>query len=330
MDAMNNVVPLVTTPGRYDYLGKLIVDFDAGGQVVGVDVNNSGLIRVAEADGLIPDANTVATVQDPVEAFLGTSTPIGSTELELSFLRADVRSRSTNFGALTTDAYLTLGREEAPKLGVTAPLIAIQNGGGIRDDNIPSPFFADQTLLDLDIRNVLPFDNDVVLVENFDTDRLLALLEEAVDSVPNASGGFAQVGGFTFTFDPSQPEDARVVDVDVEGVGLVIDDGQVVIPTEFALITNSFSWSQDGDGYPLSDLPGTVILDGDAGAPGYAQAVINYISDDLGGVVPMSMYDASMVAERIVEVPEPSSLVLAGIAYLFMAARLASGKRCRI
>ena len=315
LDFDNKAVPVVTTPGRYDYLGKLVVNFDDGGNFLSVGTG-SELIRVAAADGLTPDSGVLSEIQAPIESFLATASPIGSTDTTLSFLRSDVRSRSTNFGALTTDAYLALGKAEAPGLGVTDPIIAIQNGGGIRDDNIPSPFFAGQELLDLDIRNVLPFDNDVVLIEGFDTSRLLALLEEAVDSIPGASGGFAHVGGFHFTFDPNAPDDSRVVDVHVEGVGQVIDDGAVVIDQSFALVTNSFSWSQNGDDYPLMDLPATVILDGDAGSPGYAQAVIDFIQNELGGVVPAHLYAQSAVESRIRQVPEPATfslLLIAGI-----------------
>ena len=309
-DSMGVTVPVVTTPGRYDYLGKLVVEFDANGVLTAIDDGNSGLLRVAAADGLVPDANTVATIQDPVTAFLGTATEIGGTEVDLVFRRTNVRGEMTNFGALTTDAYLAKGKAEAAGLGVTDPVIAIQNGGGIRDDNTPSPFFASQELLDLDIRNALPFDNDVVLVKGFSTSRLLMLLEEAYDSLPDASGGFAQVGGFTVTIDPSQPEDSRVVDVEVEGIGLVIDDGTVVNEMDFALVTNSFSWSQNGDGYPLMDLMAETLVDGDGGEPGYAQVVIDYIQNELGGTVPANLYSSEAVAGRISVVPEPSALAL--------------------
>ena len=319
VDSVGQNVPVVTTPGRYDYLGKLVVEFDSNGVVSTIDDANSGLLRVAAADGLVPNANTVASVQQPIVDFLDTANPVGSTDVDLIFRRANVRSESTNFGALTTDAYLSLGRQAATDLGITAPLIAIQNGGGIRDDNIPSPFFAGQDLLDLDIRNVLPFDNDVVLVEGFRTDRLLALLEEAFDSLPDASGGFAQVGGMLVTYDPSQPADSRVLDVEVEGVGVVIQDGVVVNDLEFGLITNSFSWSQNGDGYPLMDLPATVILDGDAGSPGYAQAVIDFIQNELNGTVPAELYASEITAGRITAIPEPTGVATFILALLAVA-----------
>ncbi|QDU72397.1 5'-nucleotidase C-terminal domain-containing protein [Mucisphaera calidilacus] len=307
-------VPIVTTPGGYGYLGKLVVDFDDAGNLLSVNEADSGLIRVAEIDGIEPDQGVIDSVQQPVIDFLGDAKIIGTTEVTIEVARPRVRGEATNGGALITDAYLALAAEKVDDLGITVPVIAIQNGGGIRDDFGTTEFVYGQQITDQAINEILPFDNEVVIVESFTAERLLLLLEEAVDSVPNASGGFAQVGGFWFTFDPEADPDSRVVDVYLNDGTQLVDNGVAIDPSfEMALVTNSFSASQNGDGYPLNDLPRTTILETMDGINGYAGAVIKYIQEDLGGVVPADLYDPAVTSQRIQEVPEPASLVLLGL-----------------
>lgn len=327
---VTNGVPIVTTPGGYGYLGKLVVNFDDDGNLLAVNEADSGLLRVAEADGLVPDQGVVDSIQQPIVDFLGDVTIIGNTEITIEVARPEVRSRMTNGGALVTDAFLSLGEKAAPGLGITVPVIAIQNGGGIRDDSGITEFIYGRDITDGDISQVLPFDNDVVIVEDFTAERLLALLEEAVDAPLDGegklspSGGFAQVAGFSFTFNPDAAADSRVQDVFLADGTQLIDDGVVILPGfVMALVTNSFSAATDGDGYPLSDLPRTTILEPLEGSTvsGYAQAVINYIVEDLNGLITDDLYDDAVTSQRIVAVPEPASLALLGLGAMLLRRR---------
>ena len=49
---------------------------------------------------------------------------------------------------------------------------------------------------------------------------MLKALEHSVSAYPNQLGGFLQVSGLTFKFDPSKPVGSRVVEAKVNGVTL--------------------------------------------------------------------------------------------------------------
>ena len=66
-------VPLVTTPGHYAYLGKLVVRFDSEGNLTEIDEEASGPIRIAggdHRDAVQPDPQVQQMVVDPVVEFL--------------------------------------------------------------------------------------------------------------------------------------------------------------------------------------------------------------------------------------------------------------------
>ena len=86
-DADGRNVPVGVAPGRYTYVGRLIVEFDASGVVTAIDPA-SGPMRVVGGD--YPDAmEPHAAVQEqavaPVADFIGAlaRTPVGTTEVPL-------------------------------------------------------------------------------------------------------------------------------------------------------------------------------------------------------------------------------------------------------
>ena len=164
-DADGRNVPVGVAPGRYTYVGRLIVDFDASGVVTAIDPA-SGPMRVAGGD--YPDAVAPhPAVQDqvvaPVSDFIGAlaRTPVGTTEVPLDGQRRSVRSRETNQGNLIADALLW----QANVSWLTATVSRrrtwrLQNGGGIRNDNvIPAG-----TLYELDVYSMAPFSNFLAIV----------------------------------------------------------------------------------------------------------------------------------------------------------------------
>ena len=109
-DADGRNVPVVAAPGRYTYVGRLIVDFDASGVVTAIDPA-SGPMRVAGGDypdAVAPHAAVQEQVVAPVADFIGAlaRTPVGTTEVPLDGQRRAVRSRETNQGNLIADALL--------------------------------------------------------------------------------------------------------------------------------------------------------------------------------------------------------------------------------
>ena len=217
-DADGRIVPVGVAPGRYTYVGRLIVEFDASGVVTAIDPA-SGPMRVVGGD--YPDAvEPHAAVQEqavaPVADFIGAlaQTPVGTTEVPLDGQRRSVRSRETNQGNLIADALLWQANVLADRYSVPAAHVALQNGGGIRNDTvIPAG-----TLYELDVFSMAPFTNFLAIVPDVSVEQFKEILENAVSRVEHGDGRFPQIAGFTMTWDPNGT--AQVLD----------DDGRVVTP----------------------------------------------------------------------------------------------------
>jgi 5'-nucleotidase len=137
--------------------------------------------------------------------------------------------------------------------------LAFTNGGGLRA-SLPSSYLPQNTGLrrnspgyaagppyDLvigDAFTVLPFGN-IVVTREVSGALLWQALEHSVAEIPNASGRFAQISGFKFTYDAARPAGARVVSV-------TLDDGTPILPnsTTYTFATNDFT-NAGGDGYTM-------------------------------------------------------------------------------
>ena len=139
-DADGRNVPVGVAPGRYTYVGRLIVEFDASGVVTAIDPA-SGPMRVVGGDypdAVAPHAAVQEQVVAPVADFIGAlaRTPVGTTEVPLDGQRRAVRSQETNQGNLIADALLWQANVLADRYSVPAAHVALQNGGGIRNDTV--------------------------------------------------------------------------------------------------------------------------------------------------------------------------------------------------
>ena len=115
---------------------------------------------------------------------------------------------------------------------MNTPDVALTNGGGIRNNNIipAGPITA------LDTFSMLPFSNFVSMVEDYSRGDFKALLENAVSrmnpdgtSSGSGTGRFAQISGFTMTYDPNLPVGSRVIDVKlIAGAVPIVAAGAVV------------------------------------------------------------------------------------------------------
>ena len=228
LDADGRNVPVVVAPGRYTYVGRLIVEFDASGVVTAIDPA-SGPMRVVGGDypdAVAPNPAVQEQVVAPVADFIGAlaRTPVGTTEVPLDGQRRAVRSQETNQGNLIADALLWQANVLADRYSVQAAHVALQNGGGIRNDNvIPAG-----TLYELDVFSMAPFTNFLAIVLDVSVEQFKEILENAVSRVERGDGRFPQIAGFTMAWDPNGT--AQVLD----------DDGQVVTPAR---------------GYAACDLP---------------------------------------------------------------------------
>jgi 2',3'-cyclic-nucleotide 2'-phosphodiesterase (5'-nucleotidase family) len=310
--ADGNPVAIVSTSGEYSYVGRLVVDFDANGVLI-ADPDGSGALQTGGVNPVVSGAyattdETVAqlwTSGDPyadgtrggevrqltnaVQSVIAAKdgNVLGYSNVFLEGRRGEVRTEETNLGNLTADANLYVARQVDP--GV---MVSLKNGGGIRAEigtvigqPVPSELppqantavgKANGGVSQLDIENSLRFNNALTIV-SVTAQNLERLFEHSVAAVaPNATPGqFGQVGGVSFSYDPSltaQVVNATTGVVTTEGQrirNLVIrnDLGQIVdtivangvlqgdASRQIKVVTLSFL-ADNGDSYPF--LPYTV------------------------------------------------------------------------
>jgi 5'-nucleotidase len=297
-DAEGSSVPVVVAPGRYTYVGRLIVEFDQDGTIVAVEPA-SGPVRVAggdHPDAVAPHPTVQKQVEEPVSAFIAklARTEVGASEVPLDGQRSAVRSRETNQGSLIADALLWQAGQLAGQFSAPAPLVALQNGGGIRNDNVISA----GTLYELDIYSMAPFSNFVAIVPNVPVQQFKEILENAVSRVEFGDGRFPQIAGFTMTWNPNGAaqelgDDGQVItagtrvrDVQLADGTWLVRNGETVADAAPLHIATLDFIARGGDEYPFRNAPFVSL------GVTYQQAIHNYITDGLGGVVTVERYPA--------------------------------------
>ena len=297
-DADGREVPVVTTSGDFKYVGHLVVHFDYNGEIVTVD-EVSGPVRVAggaQPDAVMPDPFIRQQVVEPVAEFVADLAANlivapASCEVDLDGRRGavnsspfaivtpGVRNSETNEGSLIADALLWQGRRLAASFGAPLPIVGLQNGGGIRNNNIIP--CATAGLTELDTFNMAPFANFVSIIQ-IPREQFKEVMENAVSRIENGDGRFAQVAGFSFTFDrngTAQLLDAEsnVTTPGTRIVNLTLDDGTVVInggavqPGADIVIATIDFLARGGDQYPYRGAAFTTV------GVSYQQAVLNYV-----------------------------------------------------
>ena len=304
-DSTGTMVPVVTAPGGYRCIGELNVTFDADGTVTGAEGRSVGVGLDIE-----PDPGVQANVIEPLSAAVAriSSEVIGTSEVELDARKPMIRTVATNEGNLMADALRAAATNLADDFGSPVPDVAIQNGGGIRNDSvIPPGEITVGTTWD-----IAPFRNFVVVGE-VPRDVFHVLLEQALDRLPGAGGQFAQVSGFTLSYDPSAPAREIARDGDCSLVGhpggrvqeVVLDDGTVivtggqVVPGDPVVLATIDFLVGGGDCYPLTDIEFTKL------GVSYQQALANYISEDLGGRIAAEDYPVGGGGRIVALEPEP-------------------------
>jgi 2',3'-cyclic-nucleotide 2'-phosphodiesterase (5'-nucleotidase family) len=277
---------IVNTDGEFTYLGRLVVDFDANGDVIpasltaNVPINGayaSTAATVARAWGVI-EANLATTafadgtkgdkVRDitrAVDAVIAAKdgTVFGFTDVYLEGERAFVRSEETNLGDLLADSAIHALKAILGDAAGHRFIVGLRNGGAIRaqigsigllGDKIPPIANPDADkpaggVSQLDVENALRFDNKPMA---FDTDAagLKAILEYSVAAGPN-QGRFGQVGGLRFSYDPDNAVGSKVINValvDRNGnvVRRVIENGVVSADAPSTITVSTTSFTANG------------------------------------------------------------------------------------
>lgn len=223
---------IVQTGTAGAYVGKEVIDFTTyKGKVVGQALSYE-LVPTATS---VPEDPAIKAIVDGYNNQLKDkmSVVIGKALVALDGERANVRTKETNLGNYIAD-WMRIS---------TGADIAIENGGSIRT-SVPAG--------DVTVGNVvavLPFDNLLVVLE-IKGSTLKAALENSVSAYPAQLGGFLQISGFSFSFDPSKPKGSRVVSVTKDGKPLDMD-------ATYKLCTADFT-AAGGDGYSM--LKGSKVV----------------------------------------------------------------------
>ncbi len=332
-DLGGNAIPIVTSRDSYSYLGRVTLDISSAGVVTVEASSNPQRVASSGVDpihGVAVDPGIQSAVLTPVQNYLNSlgSEVIGQTSVEL-VRNPGIRFRETNLGNLVADAFLAKARDLAPTQGVDTPVLALANGGGIRD------FISSGNITKLDTFDVSPFGNLVTVVQDVTTADFKLLLENAVSKLSDTpapgptptgtDGRFAQVSGFAFTYDLfAQPllltsggtllqEGRRIRSARLDDGTVLIEEGKPVAGLTVDVATLNFLAS-GGDQYFDSDylsqdyFQNTRIL-----GVSDQQALEAYIrSFNNFDLALDSRYDARSDG-RILAVPEPSSLLLVAV-----------------
>lgn len=269
MDNDGMEVPIVTTPGNYRYIGQLLVDFDEMGHVTRVYDESGPVFVMGEGDQTLID-NVITPISDYIEDL--TTNIIATTEVELDFVRANLRTGETNGGNLVADALLWQAMETYESYGVGMPHVALQNAGGLRLENtIPAGDIAEVLTYD-----ICAFDNKLSLVEGITPEKFLELMENGVSNVENVDGRFPHIAGFEIVYNPLGTPGDRIISITLEDGTDIVVDGEVAAGAPNVNMATINFIANGGDFYPFDDMPYTIM-----GAT-YQQALYNYLIDENG------------------------------------------------
>lgn len=273
---------VVTSTGtKFANIGVVTIQ---DGKVVSADCVDAGAIPVSDDDPVLARAKAI---EAEIEAQYGA--PFATSEVELNGDKAPGnRTQETNNGDLITDAMLWYATKE--DLGVpTENVVAITNGGGIR------AAIAAGDVSKNDVNTVLPFGNTVA-VDYVSGAVLLEALEASTFCTPEAIGGFPQVSGINFTIDTTKAFDqgeqyggtTYFAPKTINRVTINSINGNAFDPSAtYAVVTNDFV-AAGGDTYYALSVSDRIT---DTGVP-LDEAVMMYITDVLGGVIPAATYGA--------------------------------------
>ncbi len=289
-DAEGEDVYLVTTPGEYRYVGNLVVTFDENGKVINVDDSSNPVKVVTNRPNQFMQTNIV----DPVAAFVAglAQNIIAVSEVDLDGIRNNVRTFETNQGNLIADALLWQANELAPDFNVAPADVALQNGGGIRNNSIiPAGDISELTTFDM-----LPFSNFVTIIDALSPAEFKDVLENAVSKVEDVSGRFAQIAGFELVYDPDgtameidndgniTTQGSRVINVTLDDGTPIVQNGAVVPGAPSVRIATIDFLARGGDQYPYGNTGFTLL------GTSYQQALANYLQGPLDGLVTEADY----------------------------------------
>ncbi|SNS31135.1 5'-nucleotidase C-terminal domain-containing protein [Tropicimonas sediminicola] len=248
-NAGGTTTAVVNTDGSYKYVGRLVVDFDADGNIIpetydpeisGAYATDAQGVADLNAEDLVdPEVQAIAdAIQDQILAtesnVFGISNVFLNGNRSGTFASDDpdgVRTQETNLGDLTADANLAYANEMQDSVDVW---LSLKNGGGIRAsigqtvvpaggtefERLPNEEILDGDgnvakpaggISQNDIQTSLSFNNDLV-VGSLTATEIVTVLEHGLAALPDVNGRFPQLAGLQLSFDPDAPSGARIED----------------------------------------------------------------------------------------------------------------------
>ena len=277
-DKNGNDVWLTSTGTKLQTIGQITITperevncelINKGDYTVSTDENS------AEYKAYQKMSDFIAGIDEQYNELAGTV--VAKTDVELTVNDPEtgeraVRSSETNLGDLCADAYRA-------KTGADIGLI---NGGGVRA-NIAAGDITYGNIID-----VQPFGNSLCVVEATGQ-QILDCLEMGAVHTPEENGGFMQASGLSYTVNTYIPssvttdENGNFTGVDGEyRVKNVLVNGEPLdLERSYTVASHNYLLLNGGDGMSMfkdcNMLAKEIALDN--------QALIDYITDDLGGTV---------------------------------------------
>ena len=221
-----------------------------------------GLVQI---DSRLPDDTAVARIvrswDDSLHRRLGPERTVGTTKVPLDARDAVSRRQESSLGDLVTDAV---------RAGTGAD-VALINAGAMRLDDVIPP----GPITNYNLESIFLFADETRTVSfPLSTARLREVLEHGVSDASLGKGGFLQVSGVQFTYDPARPSGNRIVG-DLERPGKGSLGGQDTVTVAFT----AYPACEGGDGYKIPEAQ-RACAQRDS-APRTVDLLIRYVSDSL-------------------------------------------------
>jgi 5'-nucleotidase / UDP-sugar diphosphatase len=224
----------------------------------------TGLVRIDP--GLPPDTAAERVIEawkDSLDRQLGPVREVGLTSTTIEASSSGSRRRESLLGDLVTDAMRA----------VTGADVALLNAGTLRLESPikPGPVTNHQ------LEAVFPFaDQTRVVTFPLSGAGVRRILEHGVSRGVLGSGGFLQVSGVSFTFDPRRPSGSRIVGDIRRDHGAVLGPGDTVV-----VAFGAYTACDEGDGYKVPEaVPACGRRET---APRALDLLTRYITDSLKG-----------------------------------------------
>lgn len=276
-NVVENDILIAQTGSGMSAVGKLTVDVSDEG----IELTEERLTPADLAD-VTPKAEVtekLSEINESQQDILNES--IGRTETTLwaGWIGdvAPVRFVETNYGDFAADALRSAALDFLEDKGVDMPVVAVENGGGIREA-VPNGEITKGSLI-----ATFPFSNTVYIKEV--TPKILYEMMEVSGNLLDGqdpetgmllqmqiSGGFLQISGFNVVFD-TESKDNRVISITLEGEDEPLDRNDET--TKIMLAGNNYILSGGNDYTMLADLPKY----GEAG--GEVEAIQGYLESIL-------------------------------------------------